>query len=128
MRTRRIDRVAQRLEDLGFPADAARRLSMDGTLLHLDAGTVLCEEGERGTQAFLLLDGEVAVHLTDTTLRVDAGAVIGELATLDHRRTRNATVVAAGPIEVLVYDVATYRALAEVDDLRGRLAPVRTAA
>ena len=71
---------------------------------------MLCEEGERGTQAFLLLEGEVDVRLPDATLRVGAGAVIGELATLDHRRTRNATVVAAGPIEVLVYDVATYRA------------------
>ena len=128
MRTRRIDRVAHRLEALGFPAEPARRLSMGGTLLHLDAGSVLCEEGERGTQAFLLLDGELDVRLADTTLRVEAGAVVGELATLDHRRRRNATVVAAGPIEVLVYDVATYRALAEVDDLRGRLAPARTAA
>ncbi|MFL6204326.1 MAG: cyclic nucleotide-binding domain-containing protein [Acidimicrobiales bacterium] len=128
MRTRRIDRVAQRLEALGFPAQPARRLSMDGTLLHLDAGSVLCEEGERGTQAFLLLQGEVDVQLAETTLRVGSGAVIGELATLDHRRTRNATVVAAGPIEVLVYDVATYRSLAEQDDLRSRLAPVRNAA
>ena len=128
MRSRRIDRVAHRLEELGFTAEPARRLSMAGTLLYLDAGSVLCEEGERGTQAFLLLEGEVDVQLTDATLRVGAGAVIGELATLDHRRTRNATVVAAGPIEVLVYDVATYRALAQRDDLRTRLAPERIAA
>lgn len=128
MRLRRIDHVAHRLESLGFPAEPARRLSMGGTLLHLDAGSVLCEEGERGTQAFLLLDGEVDVRLAGSNVRVDSGAVIGELATLDHRRTRNATVVAAGPIEVLVYDVATYRALAQHDDLRSRLAPERTAA
>jgi CRP-like cAMP-binding protein len=59
---------------------------------------------------------------------VGAGDVVGELATLDPHRTRNATVVAAGPIEVLVYDVATYRSLAQVDDLRSRLAPARVAA
>jgi len=128
MRSRRIDRVAHRLEGLGFPADPARRLSMGGTLLHLDAESVLCMEGERGTQAFLLLEGEVDVRLPDVTVRVGAGEVIGELATLDHQRTRNATVVAAGPIEVLVYDVATYRSLAQHDDLRSRLAPERTAA
>jgi CRP-like cAMP-binding protein len=128
MRTRRIDRVAERLEALGFDPEPARRLSMGGTLLHLDAGSVLCEEGERGTQAFLLIEGQVDVQLRETTLRLDAGAVVGELATLDHKRTRNATVVAAGPIEVLVYDVATYRSLAELDSLRGRLAPERTAA
>ena len=128
MRLRRIDHVAHRLEGLGFPAHSARQLSMGGTLLHLDAGAVLCQEGERGTQAFILLDGEVDVRLPDTTVRVDAGAVIGELATLDHQRTRNATVVAAGPIQVLVYDVATYRALAQLDGLRPHLAPQRTAA
>ena len=128
MRLRRIDHVAHRLEGLGFPADSARQLSMGGTLLHLDAGAVLCEAGERGTQAFLLLEGEVDVQLSTTTVRVDAGAVIGELATLDHRRTRNATAVAAGPVEVLVYDVATYRALAQLDGLRPHLAPQRTAA
>ena len=128
MRLRRIDRVAQRLEDLGYLRTAARRLSAGGTLLHLDAGSVLCEEGERGTQAFLLLQGEAEVHLADNRVIVGAGGVVGELATLDPHRTRNATVVAAGPIELLVYDVATYRSLARVDDLRSRLAPDRVAA
>jgi CRP-like cAMP-binding protein len=128
MLRRRIDQVAHRLEALGFPPEAAHRLSMTGTLLRLDGGCVLCEQGERGTQAFLLLDGEADVCLTDEVVRVPAGEVIGELATLDHRRTRNATVTAVGPVEVLVYDVATYRSLAQHDDLRSRLAPTRTAA
>ena len=47
------------------------------------------------------------MRLADTTLRVDAGAVVGELATLDHRRTRNATVVAAGPMAVVEAQVVT---------------------
>ncbi len=128
MRTRRVDVVAHRLEDLGFPKDAARRLSASGTLLHLDAASVLCREGERGTQAFLLLRGEAHVQLADVTVVVRPGEVIGELATLDPHRLRNATVVAAGPVEVLVYDVATYRSLAQLDDLRSRLVPERTAA
>ena len=128
MRTRRVDVVAQRLEDLGFPKDPARCLSEGGTLLHLDAGSVLCREGERGTQAFLLLRGEAHVHVDGDTVVATAGAVLGELATLDPQRLRNATVEAAGPVEVLVYDVATYRSLAGLDDLRSRLAPKRAAA
>jgi CRP-like cAMP-binding protein len=128
MRLRRIDHVAHRLEALGYPREAARRLSTEGTLLSLDAGSILCTIGERGTQAFLLLDGAVDVQLPDGTVQVGPGEVIGELATLDHRRRRNATVTAHGPIEVLVYDVATYRALAQLEDLRGRLAPERVAA
>ena len=127
MRLRRIDQVAHRLEALGYARAAARRLSTDGTLLRLDGGSILCTAGERGTQAFLLLEGEVDVHLADEHVQVGAGEVVGELATLDHRRTRNATVTAHGPVEVLVYDVATYRSLAQLDDLRSSLAPDRAA-
>ena len=71
------------------------------------------KEGERGTQAFLLLEGQAEVHLADEQVMVGAGDVVGELATLDPHRRRNVTVVAAGPIKVLVYDVRTYRALAQ---------------
>lgn len=128
MLRQRIDRVAERLEDLGLPRDAARRLSQGGTLIQLDAGSVLCREGERGTQAFLILSGEVNVLLPEETVVSRAGDVVGELATLDPRRTRNATVEAAGPVEVLVFDVQTFRSLAHTDDLRPRLAPERSAA
>ena len=128
MRLRRLDQVALRLEELGFPRDAARRLSATGTLLHLDAGYILCREGERGTQAFVLLEGEAEVRVGDDSLLIGAGEVVGELATLDPHRRRNATVLANGPVDVLVYDVKTYRSLAQVDDLRSRLVPVRTAA
>ena len=126
MRNRRIDLVAHRLEELGFGRTAARQLSTGGTLLHLDAGAVLCREGERGTQAFLLLRGEAEVQLHDRTVQVPPGQVVGEQATLDPRRLRNATVVAAGPVEVLVYDVATYRSLARFEELRSHLVPERT--
>lgn len=126
MRNRRVDVVAERLEALGYHRSAARQLSMSGTLLHLDAGSVLCREGERGTQAFLLLRGEAEVQLADHPVLLGAGDVVGELATLDPRRLRNATVVAAGPMEVLVFDVATYRSLARFEELRDRLAPERT--
>jgi CRP-like cAMP-binding protein len=128
MRSRRVDVVAERLEALGFARDAARTLSAGGTLLHLDAGSILCREGERGTQAFLLVRGEAHVQLEGDTVVLQAGDVAGELATLDPHRLRNATVVAAGPVEVLVYDVATFRSLAKLDDLRSRLVPERVAA
>ena len=126
MRNRRVDVVAERLETLGYSRAAARQLSMSGTLLHLDAGSVLCREGERGTQAFLLLRGEAEVSLGDRSVLVPAGQVVGELATLDPRRLRNATVEAAGPVEVLVFDVATYRSLARFEELRTHLVPERS--
>lgn len=125
---RHHDSIADRLETLGLTRRAASRLSHSGTLLDLGAGTTLCHEGERGTQAFLLIDGQAEVLTPAETVAVGPGAVVGELATLDPHRTRNATVVATTPLRVLVFDVRTYRSLAERDDLRARLAPERSAA
>jgi CRP-like cAMP-binding protein len=125
---RRHDPIVDRLAALGVSAAAAERLSLAGTLLDLADGTKLCTEGERGTQAFLLLDGEVDVVAADRQVRVGPGEVVGELATLDRTRNRNATVVAAGPVSVLVFDVGTFRSLAGDDDLHALLVPERVAA
>lgn len=125
---RRHDPVADQLARLGVSPAAAQRLSQAGTLLHLDAGTTLCTEGERGTQAFLLLDGRATVRTATATIPVGPGAVVGELATLDGTRHRNATVVTDEPSAVLVFDVGTFRSLAVDADLRALLAPERTAA
>ena len=125
---RRPDPVAAQLVELGIAPVGAGRLSRNGTLLDVRADTILCEEGERGTQAFLLLEGEAHVRTADGVIPVGPGSVIGELATLDPHRTRNATVVAHTPLVVLAFDVRTYRDMARDDDLHEHLAPERTAA
>jgi CRP-like cAMP-binding protein len=127
MFARHQDPIAARLRALDLPRVAADRLSRGGTLIELTAGTTLCEEGERGTQAFLLLEGQAEVLLPDAVVRVGPGDVVGEIATLDQHRTRNATVRAATDVLVLVYDPATYRNLARDEGLRDRLAPPRAA-
>jgi CRP-like cAMP-binding protein len=128
MAIRRIDPVARQLEALGMPRTSAELLSQRGTFLQLSAGTTLCTEGERGLEAFLLIDGDAQVLRRDEVITVGPGSVIGELATLDPRRTRNATVVAGTDVEVLVFDVRTFRSLADQADLQARLAPERVAA
>ena len=125
---RRRDPIAVRLEELGLNRAAASRLSRSGTVIDMCPGTVLCRAGERGTQAFLLITGEAEVRTTDAVIPVGPGAVIGELATLDPHRTRNATVTTTTSVRVLVFDVSTYRFLADQEDLRARLAPDRAAA
>lgn len=125
---RRNDPIVDRLISLGVSAAAAERLSRAGTLLDLPEGTKLCTEGERGTQAFLLLAGEADVLVADRHVRVGPGQVVGELATLDRTRNRNATVVATGPVSVLVFDVGTFRSLADEDELHSLLVPERVAA
>lgn len=125
---RHSDPVAKRLIHLGIPAAAADRLSHGGTLLDLPAGATLCTKGERGTQAFLLVDGEASVLTEGGVVTLGPGEVVGEIATLDRRVARNATVVTATPASVLVFDIATFRMLAGTDELRPRLAPQRSAA
>ena len=126
---RRNDPVADRLGALGLNPFPAQRLSQSGTLLDLPAGTRLCTEGERGTQAFLLLEGRAEVRLADgRTIEIGPGAVVGEQATLDVKRPRNATVEAIDPVALLVFDVATFRSLADDQELRPLLVPERTAA
>lgn len=125
---RRTDPIAQQLETIGFDRTAAELLSRGGTILSVPAGATLCREGERGLEAFLVLEGDAEVILPDRRVHIGAGEVVGELATLDHTRTRNATVVAATDLLVLVFDVRTFSALADRPTLRRVLRPERVAA
>ncbi|NLV55716.1 MAG: cyclic nucleotide-binding domain-containing protein [Acidimicrobiales bacterium] len=128
MAFRHHDPVAERLVTLGLDRVTATRLSRAGTFMAVDPGTPLCVEGERGRQAFLLLDGSAEVRHGDEVVEIGPGDVTGEQATVDHERRRNATVVARTAATVLVFDAATYRALARDDSLRPLLLPARPAA
>jgi CRP-like cAMP-binding protein len=128
MITLRRDPVADKLVRLGVMPSAADRLSKGGTLLDLPAGTTLCAEGERGTQAFLIIDGLAHVLTAGGPIEIGPGDVTGELATLDPQRTRNATVVAHTDVVALVFDVPTFRSLATDTTLRDTLVPNRQAA
>ena len=128
MITRRHDPITTRLEQLGFARGAASQLSHQGTVIDLEPDVVLCRAGERGTQAFLLLRGNADVHTANAVITIGPGDVVGELATLDPHRRRNATVTTTTPVRLLVFDVSTFRFLAEQDDLRPQLVPHRLAA
>jgi CRP-like cAMP-binding protein len=90
-----------------FAASSARdlrkvRQSLDE--IHVDAGTVLCEEGSTGHEFFLIVSGKAAVKRKGrkvTTLGPGTG--FGELALLD-RQPRSATVVAETDMDLLVLE------------------------
>lgn len=128
MFTRRRNPVADRLQGHGLARRDAERLSQHGTIVRIPDGEALCTEGERGLQAFVILEGEAKVLTPETVITLGPGDVVGELATLDRRRTRNATVVAGPDLEALVYDVRTFQHLAADPALRSRLAPEGRAA
>jgi CRP-like cAMP-binding protein len=118
--------MAQTLRELGFSESAARRLAQAGTPIDLDPGVALTTKGERGEEAFLILEGEAVVDLGAEQVRVGPGAVVGEIAALDPHARRTATVTTATRTLVLVYDVPTFRGLA-ASDLRPIVVPERTA-
>lgn len=109
------DPLTTTLRSLGFSESAARRLARAGTPIDLDAGTPLTVKGERGEEAFLLVEGAALVDLGDAQVAIGPGAVVGELATLDPFARRNATVRTTERSLVLVYDVQTFRSLAATD-------------
>jgi CRP/FNR family cyclic AMP-dependent transcriptional regulator len=79
-------------------AELARR-SED---MELDAGTVLCREGDVGQEFFVILDGEVEVKRKGKRLGTrGAGDFIGEIALLEDIK-RTATVTAKTPLHVFV--------------------------
>jgi CRP-like cAMP-binding protein len=120
----RTDPIVAQLRGLGIKDDAAKRLVAAGTPLDLPSGVDLCVEGARGEEAFLLLSGHAVVMLPSGTVRLSAGDVVGELAALDPLARRNATVTTDGPTSVLVFDVRSFRSLAE-GELNELLVPER---
>jgi CRP-like cAMP-binding protein len=124
LRRASIDPVTLALESAGLDADVAARLAANGTPMPVPAGLNLCQEGEFGREAFVLLSGAAVVRYGDTERELQIGEVFGELAVLDPTRRRNATITTTKPSVVLVFDVRTFRFLAgEIAEL----APERAA-
>jgi len=91
-------------------------LSSLGPESRIEQGAVLWKEGDPGDHVILLLDGFVEVtHETPegevVTLRtLEAGSVLGEIASLDGR-PRSATVKACAPCRIVRIPAQAFRAL-----------------
>src|SRR5688500_10424455 len=74
-------------KELGLIASAAREMAVS-------EGTVLCQQGEPGSDFYLVLSGEAVVRRNGRKVAtIEAGGSFGELALLS-RIPRNATVEA----------------------------------
>ena len=81
------------------------------TWIRVDAGRVLCREGDVGREFFVIVDGSATVTARGRTLgRLARGEAFGELA-LVGRQPRRATVIAAASTEVLVFNRAEFNSL-----------------
>src|SRR4051794_38481339 len=88
------------------------RLSDD---LDVPAGTVLCSEGARGREFFVIIEGEAAVSRGGTQVAtVSSGDFFGEIALLEHVR-RTATVTATTPLRFFVVSDQAFQSVLDAD-------------
>lgn len=97
---------AATLEDLPFLVHCSRQerelLAAVADECLLPAGHVLMWEGDRGAEAFVILEGTAEVAVAGEVVAVvGRGHTVGEMALIDNR-PRSATVVARSPMRVLV--------------------------
>jgi CRP/FNR family cyclic AMP-dependent transcriptional regulator len=83
--------------------------------LDVPAGTVLCEEGKRGREFFVITDGEATVTRDGKPLAtIGGGDFFGEIALLE-RVMRTATVTAATPLSFFVVSDQAFKAVLATD-------------
>lgn len=83
--------------------------------IDLAEGTVLCEQGSVGREAFVLMEGTAEVRRNGKKVAtIGPGTCVGELSLLDHG-PRTATVTATTDLKVLVIGVREFAAI--LDDV-----------
>ena len=83
--------------------------------LEVAAGTVLCKEGSRGHEFFVITDGQAAVTRGDEHLAtLGNGDFFGEMALLEPVR-RTATVAAATPLRVFIVSARAFESVLATD-------------
>ena len=71
---------------------------------HLEAGEILCRQGEYESDVFVLVEGEASVTIDGKRVAtVGTGEVVGELS-MERGGRRTATLEAITPLHVLVLD------------------------
>ena len=88
-----------------------RRVARLGTEISVSDGTVLAEQGKAGFEFCLIEDGKVRCLVDGKQVAtLGAGDFFGEMALID-RGPRVATVVAEGPVQLLVFDAREFGTL-----------------
>ncbi len=99
-----------------------RRIARLADEIDLLPGKVLTEQGARGREFFVLLEGSAEVRQDDRLLQtLGPGDFLGEIA-LVADVPRTATVTASSPVRALVITDRTFRALLrEQPDIQGKV-------
>lgn len=85
------------------------RIAKAGRVVDVDDGTLIADQGQMGREAFVILDGSVAVRRGGRKIAdIGHGDVVGELSLLDHG-PRTASVVATGDSTLFVLESKEFR-------------------
>ena len=108
-----------------FEGLAKRQLALLARLtddLDVPAGSVLCKEGQRGHEFFVIIEGEAEVTRGGKRLAtIGSGEFFGEIALLE-RVVRTATVTATTPLRFFVVSDSAFRSVLAIDpSMEGRL-------
>jgi CRP-like cAMP-binding protein len=83
--------------------------------LDVPAGTVLCKQGTRGREFFVIIDGEATVTRGGKKVAtVGSGEFFGEIALLE-KVVRTATVTAATPLRFFVVSDRAFQTVLDTD-------------
>lgn len=91
------------------------RIARSGDEVALSEGTLLADQGQTGREAFVVLDGSVAIRRNGRkVVSLGPGSIVGELSLLDHG-PRTATVICETDCTVFV--ISQRHFLAVLDDV-----------
>lgn len=95
----------------GFGVEQLRRVLALSSEVEVPAGEVIIDQGDAGTECFVIVEGGVSVYMAGQFVTTVApGTIIGEMALVDHR-PRNATVIADVDTKLLRFHARQFRQL-----------------
>jgi CRP-like cAMP-binding protein len=115
----RQDLKVARLKGLPLFEDLSSRQLIEVARLTDDleapAGTVLCKEGSRGDEVYVIVDGEAAVtRHGDQLATLRSGDFFGEIAVIEPVK-RTATVTAVTPLRFFLVSERSFRVLLDAN-------------
>lgn len=95
----------------GFSDDELHRVLDLSEQVEAPAGTVLVDQGDTGTDCFVIVDGTASVYVRGEHVASSGpGSMVGEMALIDHR-PRTATVAADTDMKLLRFRTKSFRTL-----------------
>ncbi|HMR97468.1 MAG TPA: cyclic nucleotide-binding domain-containing protein [Microthrixaceae bacterium] len=95
----------------GFSNDDLHRVVDLSQQMEATAGTVLVDQGDPGTQCYVIVEGQASVYVRGEHVASSGpGSMVGEMALIDHR-PRTATVVADTRMKLLRFGTREFRTL-----------------